>query len=40
LFMAQRYKFSIESKSIPLYISGEPELRVMITLRASRERKL
>lgn len=23
--MAQRYKFSIESKSFPLYISGEPE---------------
>ena len=22
--MAQRYKFSIESKSFPLYISGEP----------------
>ena len=26
--MAQRYKFSMESKSFPLYISGEPFLRV------------
>ena len=28
--MAQRYKFSVESKSFPLDISGEPELALII----------
>ena len=30
--MAQRYKFSIESKSFPLDISGEPELRPKVVV--------
>ena len=37
--MAQRYKFSIESKSFPLDISGEPNSQEEILFRYPKENR-